>query len=72
MADSGGGSARDENGVRVLQNARYQRAGYHPGRGYQQEARATANDGGYLPYHALQLVGAEADRRLQQSHENHL
>lgn len=35
MADLGGGSARYENGVRLLQDARYQRSGYHPCRGYQ-------------------------------------
>lgn len=35
MADLGGGSARHEDGVRVLQDARYQRSGYHFGRGYQ-------------------------------------
>lgn len=72
MADLGGGSARHEDGVGVLQDARYQRPGYHPGGRYQQEARTPADDGGDLSYHALQFVGSEADRRLQQSDEDHL
>lgn len=56
----------------MLQDARHQRPRDHPGRRYQQETGTDTHHGGDLPDHALQLFCPEADRGLQQPHQDHL